>query len=47
MTRKIRNDSSLKSVCKLMEVNPKTFKTPTGRKVRSDIKVKTLRKRSK
>lgn len=47
MARKIRKDATLKAVLKRAGVSPKALKTSSGRKVRSDAKVSTLRKRSK
>lgn len=47
MARKIRKDALLKSVLKRAGIKPEVLKNPTGRKVRSDAKIDTLRKRSK
>jgi hypothetical protein len=47
MSRKIRDDATLKGVLKKNDIDPKVLKTTTGRRVRSDVHVETLRKRSK
>ena len=47
MARKIRSDAKLESVLKRAGVDPKVLKNDNNRIVRKDIKVKTLRKRSK
>jgi hypothetical protein len=47
MARKIRKDSTLKFLLERVDVKPAVLKNPTGRKVRSDVKIGTLRKRSK
>jgi hypothetical protein len=45
--RKIRSDAKLASVMKRAGVDPKVLETPTHRKVRKDVTIETLRKRSK
>jgi len=49
--RKIRSDAKLESVLERAGIPkkkiPKVLKTPTGRRVRKDIKIGTLRKRGK
>ncbi|HOV21626.1 MAG TPA: hypothetical protein P5150_09050 [Candidatus Ratteibacteria bacterium] len=47
MARKIRKDASLAGLLKRAAIDPKVLKTSSGRKVRKDAKVNTLRKRSK
>jgi hypothetical protein len=47
MARKIRGDAKLVSALKRMGVSKDALKSKTGRTVRKDITVKTLRKRSK
>ncbi len=47
MARKIRSDAKLEAVLKRAGVDKKALTTPTGRTVRKDAKVETLRKRSK
>lgn len=47
MARKIRKDASLEGLLKRASIDSKVLKTKSGRKVRKDIKVSTLRKRSK
>ena len=45
--RKIRSDATIQGVMKRAGVDPKTLETPTKRKVRKDVTIGTLRKRSK
>jgi hypothetical protein len=47
MARKNRSDATLGSILKKNKIKPEALKTASGRRVRSDIKVGTLRKRSK
>jgi len=46
MARKIKGNATLGTVLKKQGITPAAMKSKTGRKVRSDIKVATLRKRS-
>lgn len=43
---KIKGNAKLGSILKKNGISPKALKSKTGRKVRSDIKISTLRKRS-
>ncbi len=47
MARKIRSDAKLSSVLNRAGVDTKVLKNPSGRKVRKDVKIDTLRSRSK
>jgi hypothetical protein len=47
MARKIRADARLDAVLKRAGVKKDTLQTASGRAVRKDVKVDTLRKRSK
>ncbi len=47
MARKIRSDAKLSTVLKRAGVKKSALKSATGRTVRKDVKVGTLRKRSK
>ncbi len=46
MTKKTRGDAKLGSILKKNNISPSALKTKTGRRVRSDVKIETLRKRS-
>jgi hypothetical protein len=46
MANKTRGDAKLGSVLKKNHIDPSALKSKTGRRVRSDIKIDTLRKRS-
>jgi hypothetical protein len=47
MARKIRSDATLGSLLKRAGVKKSALKTKSGRNVRTDTKITTLRKRSK
>ena len=46
MARKSRKDMRLGKLLKKNKIKPRVLKTKSGRRVRSDIKIDTLRKRS-
>jgi hypothetical protein len=46
MPRKPRGDSTLGTLLKLAGVAASVLKNPSGRRVRSDVRLKQLRKRS-
>ncbi len=46
MAQKIKGNARLGNFLRKNDINPSALKSKTGRKVRSDIKISTLRKRS-
>ncbi len=47
MARKIRSDAKFSSVLKKVGISKSSLKSASGRTVRKDVKISTLRKKSK